>query len=177
MGSCQLDYEEFEQSALPKQPDEIYGKNSMCINTRLTDGYMNGKCLKMACVFEAEVQVVEVEFKNGTKVYCRKDGELIEYYDQGEQSDGVLQCPRIRAFCDQVQAGCPNNCNNLGICLEKNRCFCMDDRKGKDCIESLGEEEKRFRDRDQVTEAAKQGFTLASLSLVSLLLLNIVYTF
>lgn len=119
----------------PVMKDEEFGPGSRCILWKATDSYgttkNTPKCHKTYC------EKGQVKIKVGTKVYsCPKDIDQKLGVIKISDERGVLttmECPNAADFCEEFAQRCPEDCNNNGICIGKNRCNCFIGFTGPSC--------------------------------------------
>ena len=112
--------------------DEKYGFESRCFNGNLreyVDKYRyrphGNFCYKARC------DDGKISFMiNGQTYYCKKDEEEIK--NPGGYH-GFIKCPKIKDFCDQLDASCPFDCYMNGRCLRGAKCYCYAGYTGKYC--------------------------------------------
>lgn len=119
----------------PVEEFEEFGVGSRCIlwKVKYWSGYVENvpKCHMSYC------QDGQVKFKVGDKVYsCPQDidptlGAIKISYDRGVLT--TIQCPNAADFCEELEQGCPEDCNNNGICMSNKRCMCFIGFSGPSC--------------------------------------------
>ena len=112
--------------------DEKYGFGSRCFNGNLreyVDSYRyrphGNFCYKARCD-DGKINFMV----NGKTYYCTRDGEEIK--NPGGYH-GFIKCPKIKDFCDQLDASCPFDCHMNGRCVTGGKCYCYAGYTGEHC--------------------------------------------
>lgn len=112
---------------------QYYGPKSACFQVALIQREHNPTsalftldgpaCYEAICTRENDKSSVRLTLNN-KYYYCNTDLEEINI--EGRDFKGVITCPIISLFCN-ASTNCPNDCiQNIGRCLDNNRCYMYD---------------------------------------------------
>lgn len=130
---------------------EVYGENSMCVETNSGEG----RCYESSCIKDDHMVLIKVR---GVYHECIED---FYEFDVGVSSTGLLpltiKCPRLSSACPDMF--CPANCAGRGVCdftalvngTIRPKCMCFNTSDtSPGCAETLTLEDRYLQDSDDL---------------------------